>query len=139
MAVVNLPALDAAIAYIREHPEEHDQRSWIGRTDCRTTACVAGTIAQQAGWVPVWDFGKLYQSTDGGEIGESTGYVARGSDEKPVCMVAREILGVHHLDADVLFLSARTLEDIVQVRDQWAAGKGACLCRDGTACSAHED
>ena len=47
---MNIELLDAALAYIDEHPEEWDQSTW----DCGTTACIAGHMARLSGeYLPV--------------------------------------------------------------------------------------
>lgn len=41
--MTNWQRMDALLAHLREHPEEHDQSLYGHKTECGTTACAAGT------------------------------------------------------------------------------------------------
>lgn len=110
--MTNLEKLDEAIAYIEAHPEEHSQGSWFYRGSCGTTACLAGTVALQAGYVPDWS--RDYVSAQ---------FVIKGAERRYTPLVAAEILGLEADDADALFLGANDLEEIKAIRDAIAAGK----------------
>lgn len=108
-----LARLDAALAWIDEHPEQHDQGSWVSRRpDCGTTCCVAGAVVILAGGVPIWDDGDLdaYMVTmpggDGNQVIES---------------VAMELLGIGFPVVEDLFYHATTLQGLRAVRDRLAA------------------
>lgn len=111
-----LARLDAALAYIEAHPEEHDQDSWIRRApDCGTTACIAGTLAQLAGGVPVWD-----PDYDDDEHADTV----RLPDgvERVISRFATELLGVEIEGeiADDLFYGADNLAELRDVRNRIA-------------------
>ena len=42
--------IDKVMAYIREHPEEWDQRYWVKRSACGATACFAGHAMLLSGY-----------------------------------------------------------------------------------------
>ena len=114
-----LVRLDAALARIEEHPEEHHQGSWMKRRPwCGTTYCLAGTLALLAGAKPDWDPGDeesdadayLVTRPDGGELVGVSDYAA-------------ELLGVDpegHV-VDELFYGASDLGDLLEIRDRLAA------------------
>ena len=108
-----LVRLDAALAWIDEHPEQHDQDMWIKREPgCGTTACPAGTMAQLAGGVPVWD-------ADAGaacEVRLPDGVV------RMVDVFACELLGVPYEGevASDLFFGANDAQDLHVIRDRLA-------------------
>lgn len=109
-----LVRLDAALAWIDEHPEQHDQDSWIHREPgCGTTACVAGTLAQLGGGIPVWR----------GDESETTAEVRLPDGTvRAVCEFAAELLGVP-VEGDVaddLFYGANDRADLGEVRDRLA-------------------
>jgi len=112
--VINLERLDEAIAYIEAHPEQHDQRHWFRRSDCGTTACLAGTVAMLGGWRP--DFGLF-----GGN--GRTLHVHKDGTRKHVGDVADELLGLSREQSDALFVNATNLDDIRLFRDAIAAGE----------------
>jgi hypothetical protein len=114
---VNLEKLDAAIAHIEAHPEEHDQNWWFRKRDCGTTACLAGTLALLDGWEPVWP--KRWTGWDY----TSAEYVKKGGRRRRVPLVAREIIEATEWEAESLFGIAADLDDIKRYRDKIAAGE----------------
>lgn len=110
-----LVRLDAALAWIDQHPEQHDQEAWIQRVPgCGTTACLAGTMAQLAGGVPVWSSS---DDTVSGAVNLPDG------TQRIVSEFAAELLGVP-LEGDVaedLFYAASTRRELGVVRDRLAA------------------
>lgn len=110
---MDLAKLDAAIAYIEAHPTEHDQSSYFARWDCRTTACIAGTVAVLAGWSPVWH-------DDAAEFADR---VARAGETGWVFDVARDELGLTDKQAGALFCDAWDIDGIKRFRDDIAAGE----------------
>jgi hypothetical protein len=116
--VINLEKLDAAIAFIEQQPQKHDQNFWFKRgEECGTTACLAGTVAQLDGWRP--DFVANWSLT--------ADYVVKDGRRQHVASVARTILGVatEHDDelVDEMFYEAENLADIKEIRDRLAAGR----------------
>ena len=110
---MNLEKLDEAIAYIEAHPEQHDQGSWFARSPCGTVACLAGTVALQAGWSPAWP-----------KRHSAFAYTAeKNGARRTVRSVAREILGATREQESTLFFRAGTLDDIKRYRNQIAAGE----------------
>lgn len=113
--------LDEAITWAVAHPEEFNMAHWFARTSCGTTACLAGTIAVQAGYKPVWDFSdgaNCVQLPDG--------------PKEDVWTVAARLLGFdsyYHLDTDDedpldgLFY-AGSLPGVIAVRNAWAREAG---------------
>src|SRR5919112_588635 len=91
--VIRLKRLDEAISWIEAHPEEHDQRYWLARTRCGTTACLAGVLALRDGWVPVWGPTTIKRSRWGEDLFE-THLVTKGGRIALVINVASEILGI---------------------------------------------
>lgn len=112
-----LVRLDAALAWIDEHPEQHLQDNWITDTGCGTAYCLAGAIVHLAGAEPVF--------TDSLGFGTRvTGTVKVGDERRRVSRYALELLGVDEDDdyiADELFDGSATLADLREVRDRLAA------------------
>lgn len=109
---MNIEKLDAAIAWIEEHPEEHDQASYFARTACGTTACLAGVVVMLDGWVPEWA-GRHWE----------TPRARKGDRVMWVRDVAQGLLGLSEDQADALFLGAGTLATVKEYRDRIAAGE----------------
>lgn len=112
----NIARLDAAIGYIEEHPEEHDQRWWFFKdpNNCGTTRCLAGTVAMQDGWKPLY----------GTMLGETVaGTVQKNGHAEDVYDVAMTLLNLDEVDADKLFY-ADDLNAIKRVRDRLVAEVG---------------
>lgn len=112
--MINFERLDAAITYAVEHPEEFDMGDWFKRTDCGTTACLAGTVAIQAGWSPA-----EFCADDG------TAFAQRNGIRKAVPAVARGLLGLVGPDrlGDYIFF-LRDLAEVIDVRNRWARDAG---------------
>ena len=112
ITVEGLARLDAALAWIDEHPEQHNQDVWIARVPgCGTTCCLAGALTQLAGGVPIW-------------VGEIASAVRLpDGTERGVESFATTLLGVP-LGGDVaddLFYAANDRADLGEVRDRLAA------------------
>lgn len=122
---MNFAKLDEALAYIEEHPDEHNQSEWIAVHERRerrgwfrrprvvrtTTACLAGRLALLDGWQPVWTVFFDGHATAGSV--EKDGVVRAVSD------VAQEILGMTDdaLFKSNLFMATRSLADLQHERD----------------------
>lgn len=109
--MINLERLDAAIAYIEAHPEEHKQEIWFQRGGCGTAACLAGVVALLDGWTPVWT---------GGEARD----VEKDGDRRYVGNVATDLLrlGDESDERDYLFFRAADIGDIKRFREEYTAG-----------------
>jgi hypothetical protein len=118
-----LVRLDAALAWIEEHPEQHRQDNWITDTGCGTAYCLAGAIVYLAGAEPVFaaDDGRWTHPTGTARI---TSVVKVGDERRKVYRYALELLGVDDDDdylADELFDGGATLADLREIRDSLAA------------------
>lgn len=106
---MNLDKLDAAIAWIEAHPDQHDQGDPFAKRECGTTACLAGILCLLDGWKPAW------------EDDDDDAYFALKNGEKRNAMrLAQELLGATRHQADSLFLASWSLEDIERRRDEFA-------------------
>jgi hypothetical protein len=115
-----LVRLDAALAWIEAHPEQHDQGNWIADTGCGTAYCLAGAIVHLAGAEPVFD--PLDVLRPGGW--RATSVIKVGAERRKVSRYALELLGVDDeadYIADELFDGDATLADLHEVRDRLAA------------------
>lgn len=117
--MVDFERLDAAITFAVEHPERIDMGTWFARTDCGTTACLAGTVALQAGWTPVFDH-ETYNLR--GLI--VTHEVAKGGETQYVKEVAAEVVGLDQVQADDMFLHAGDIRGAIAYRNEFAAAAG---------------
>lgn len=111
-----LVRLDAALAYIDAHPEEHDQESWFHRKPgCGTTACVAGTLTYLAGAIPIW--GADLEEQVAGAV------VLPDGTERVISEYAAELLGVENEGrvAEALFYGAGNAAELRLTRDRLAA------------------
>lgn len=130
--MIDIQRLDAAIAYIEAHPEEHEQAYWFHRTDegCGTAACLAGTLALLDGWEPVgW-------VPAGHGVGETTALVSKDGQICEVDDLAFDLLGCERststdswtetVDEDLvgeMFETANTFDMIKKLRDRIAASQ----------------
>lgn len=112
--MVNFEPLDDGITYAVEHPEGIDFGYFFAKTPCGTTACLGGTIAQQAGWRPVWGPGDDDDTSDVEKAGE-----VRYARE-----VAADLIGADSDQAFVLFILTGTLNRAIELRNHWAAEAG---------------
>jgi hypothetical protein len=110
---INFERLDAAITYAAEHPAEFDMDSWFAHTDCGTTACLAGTVALQAGWKPVF-YGDGFTTTSIVKLGERTSFASA---------VSNEILGLDDVEHGHIY-GADDLADVIRIRNAWAVEAG---------------
>lgn len=113
-----LVRLDAALAWIDQHPEQHYQGAWMRHDpECGTTYCLAGAIAHLAGAEPIW-------REDDGEVGSLDAYQVRTSsgEEQDVDQFAADLLGLDR-DGDIvdfLFYGAQDRDDLGEIRDDLA-------------------
>jgi hypothetical protein len=91
----NIPLLEQVMAFIKDHPEKHDQGTWIN--DCGTAACFAGWTVLLTGW--------QQSSVD-------TDEVWKDGSRRFVGSVAREELDLTDADADLMFAGQNTVETL---------------------------
>lgn len=121
--MLNFDVLDAAISYAAGHPDEFYMQAWFKRADCGTTACLAGTIAVQAGWEPTgWSLARANGEPPNGET--RTSQVVKDGRNDAVSAVAADILGLNpvldHRIVDSLFHAAN-LAEVIRLRNRYAA------------------
>lgn len=106
-----LARLDAALAWIDAHPEQHDQGMWFVRNECGTTMCLAGVVAHLAGAEPIWDLAC-----------DATSRVSPpGRAPEGVSGYARNLLGIDDDTTSRLFYEADDRAGLGEIRDRLAA------------------
>lgn len=122
MSGINFARLDAAITNAAEHPDEFNMGTWFSKTDCGTTACLAGTAAVQAGWLPVWAPGDCGMSDAVEVCNPDTG------EKHGVQEVGAELLGLHLEEGSVedesYIFYALNLAHVIDIRNEWARDAG---------------
>lgn len=109
--MADIAKLDAALAYIEEHPEEWDQFSW-GRRTPRNACGTAGCIAFHVGRI------------DGAEMtwwGSSLELIGGASPSR----YARESLDLRIDQSTALFMGNNSLDDLKAMRDALAKNPDA--------------
>jgi hypothetical protein len=111
---IDFERLDAAITFAAQRPAEFEMRTWFNITDCGTTACLAGTVAIQAGWQPVFDPSAVFE------------FVERDGRTRPVWRVADELLGIGPDDGtdNTDIYGAYDLAEVIDIRNRWARMAG---------------
>jgi len=99
--MANVEKLEAVLDYIRTHPEEHDQSVWADRGSCGTTLCFAGTAVVLSGYEILWD-----------ETTNDAYLCQRGPETGHIAEVAADELELSDVQANDLFLSADTFDDV---------------------------
>lgn len=121
-----------AIDWIEAHPEQYDQRYWVHRTDCGTSYCLAGVIAMQANWQPVFQDGTDAIVARQGWVRSSattcTSWALKrrfpwDSVSRPISSVACELLKIDKFQAATLFNDTNTLDDIKRLGKMIANGE----------------
>jgi hypothetical protein len=122
--IENWPLAWNAAEFIGDHPEQHDQSSWVGH--CGTTHCYAGTVAVLAGWINV----ELY----GRSCGERVYDTSRMHNlitgiTRDVPKIACDELGIPFVGAEFwqLFAWDNSLYDLLNTLVQWAADDGVTV------------
>lgn len=140
----NVELLTNVLDYIKEHPDEWEQKNWITSFECDSKAnyervgvpvpacgtafCFAGhALALNSIEIKVDNNTYIY-SSDYHENGErdvyamvGTGYYAVNGN--PVSDVAAEILGLGPKQASVLFMAYNRLEDLEHIVEQIISGE----------------
>jgi hypothetical protein len=91
----DLDRIDAVVAYVRAHPEEYDQETWL--------CCIAGHAARMDGWKPY-------------PTGFITSMVIKDGTARTIVAVAADLLGLDEDTAYDLFDVNNTLEDISRIQ-----------------------
>lgn len=107
---MNLDKLDAAIEWAEAHPEQHDQGDPFAKAECGTTSCLAGILCLLDGWQPSWD----------DEEDDYTYYAQKDGERRNAMQLARELLASTRRQADSLFLTSWSLDEIKALRDEFA-------------------
>lgn len=127
-----LAELDAVIAQLKQHPEQHNQMVWIqfeGKVaptlvpelTCGSAFCIAGAVVARAGATALWEQQEDYDG-DLTNIWNCNTVVAPDGLEWGVSRYARKVLGLNPWQADALFSGSNTMDDIDRVRDRIAQG-----------------
>jgi hypothetical protein len=116
--MADIAKLDAALAYIEEHPKEWAQGSWGHRNACGTAGCIAYHVGRLDGAAIEWD-----DYSDG--LGPYFS-VDRIGGEGPATYAQRS-LGLSDDQADDLFGGANSMQDLRDMRDALAANPDANL------------
>lgn len=123
--MIRFEPLDAAITYAAAHPDEFAMQSWFRQTDCGTTACLAGTLALQAGWTPAnWT---TERATGEASDGRRAARVMKDGRFSGVSAVATEILGLNEFSDLTLILNlffAPNLAAVIRIRNGLARQAG---------------
>lgn len=121
--MINLEKLDAALTWIEENPERHDQSVWYAESEnytCGTAMCLAGALVHLEGFefvIITGDYGRgaahCRKEPTGGAI--------------LIDHAAKGILGAVTEDEieaiDHLFAGVNSLDTLKQMRDAIAAGE----------------
>lgn len=102
--MTNWERVNEVVSHLRAHPEEHDQGTFGRRMACGTTACMAGRTClmyapEKVFWYAFAD--SVVLQTDGD----------RPEDRDPAWL-ACELLDLSPQDANLLFFSCSSLEEI---------------------------
>jgi hypothetical protein len=102
------------IDYIEAHPEEWDQTEWIAPTDCGTAYCVAGHAIARSD-----RFTFIRRRSDGASYVRDN----QTGANLPIFDVAQRLLGLTWYQADRLFDSANSLDDLKHIAKGIANGE----------------
>jgi hypothetical protein len=109
--MVDIVKLDAALAYIDEHPDRWRQGTWGTRTRCGTALCLAGTVGVIDGALITWHPDDVVE-----------GYATLGLiDGKEPWQYAEDALGLTEQQGNVLFAGGNSRADLQDMRDALAA------------------
>ena len=140
---MNLAILDKALAYIEEHPEQHEQAVWAEKVSlpderieefeartCGSSMCLAGHIAVLAGGQIDWPKAEWTVDSDGleGRLESYGEYVFTPSGERmAIWTFAQQVLGIGLVTANALFSATNKLADLQAMRDALAADENLLL------------
>jgi hypothetical protein len=116
--VADIAKLDAALAYIEEHPEEWDQGNWGVKNPCGTAGCLAFHVGRLDGAPITWD-----RPPDTSRWA----YVERIGGKTP-SNYARDSLGLSDGQAAALFFEFNSLDELKTMRDRLAENPNIAEC-----------
>lgn len=117
----NLPLLREILAYIDEHPEQHNQDWWAHAEEgCGTTYCVAGWAVHLRGYSIEWaPFGDgEYQADYCRDV---------NGDRRLIGAAAMELLGLTDGEATQLFTGCDNRDEVRDVAERIAKRAGEAL------------
>jgi hypothetical protein len=116
--MLNVALHRKTLEHIAAHPEEHDQHTWIERTDCGTTMCYAGTALALEGYKFKFELNDLGVSVPSGEVCDpQTGAVYEIGDQAAV------ILGLTDKQANTLFYNMGGLPELYAIVNKLTDGE----------------
>lgn len=117
--MANVEALQSTLAWIEEHPEQHDQQSWAVKGSCGTTMCFAGAAVMLAGHALDWPSASTHLDDEG--ISYSLANFCAvpprhpdGDDRglAPICHVAKRVLELNDDETALLFHDCCDIADL---------------------------
>lgn len=137
---VNVELLESTMTKIMDDPKSWRQAAWM----CGTTACFAGHVAQQQGYVAmlytdIEDRGQTMTLRPRYQVGENIGYDQRclnsQNDRSTVREVARDALGLDDEQSLLLFAGDNTIDKLQLIVKGLANGETveeikAALCEE---------
>jgi hypothetical protein len=103
--MANIEKLEAVLDHIKMHPESHNQEVWAEKTECGTAYCMAGWAVALAGYEFCW-------RSDGTTSSVITERTATSTHCELIEEIATAVLGLDFRDADDLFHSLNTVDDL---------------------------
>ena len=110
----NVPLLRKVLEHITAHPEEWNQEWWAVKStesSCGTACCVAGWTVSWAGHGFQWD-----------SEGRSSVYL-KEDDMRSIPHVAQDLLGLSPQQANTLFFSGNSLQDLWELANEFTGGE----------------
>lgn len=98
----NIELLEADIAYLEAHPEEHNQATWID--ECGTAYCLAGYRALKEAAAHGW---RRYESAPAFHVSRGDGACIRNARS-----IAMEAYGLDEVQAEDLFSPLNSIDDL---------------------------
>jgi hypothetical protein len=119
--MINTERLLDVLTYITEHPERHNQEIWVERSDCGTTACLAGWTVMRHGDTIEW---RPYPAVSiaGAVTIADTVTVEGDPDTWDIPSRAAHLLGLNHTDAEYLFSPLNTITDLWDIAEKLTGG-----------------
>lgn len=112
---IDVPRLRKELEYVTTHREQWLQGEWIHRTACGTVGCLAGNVALNAGYVPVYERGRYATA--------ARVRLPHGHGVRPVANVAAEVLGLSVGQATELFAATNTLYRLWELASMFTGGE----------------
>ena len=106
---VNVELLEQTMQYINDHPEQHNQATWL--TDCGTASCFAGWACHLSGWNLFYKVESVGTVNVAGEFTPVALSTAMARKDERTCNVADAAsseLGITWDDRVVLFAAGNS-------------------------------